>query len=278
MSLRQGADTYTTKCRICENDTKHYVSNSNCVPCARTRKRKRERTTGKACPIHPTCRTRQFGTCIRCKQLSDITKLRKKYFNISFVRSLEGQLCYLCNEPVFTNVVAHHPTTMTLHRICPGKMGGEYTKENTTVCHFQCNTAMGTRTRQDTKLLLERIYYFQCNHVYKLSVVPLLKVGGKNLYKRLVSQKRSDAKRDKKQFTLDYKWMMDQLHRQGGQCWICGDYLQKDISFDQCPPGSGYHKHTTRLAHSQCNSAKFTSMENLLRIAKLVVGDDTNKT
>lgn len=171
---------------------------------------------------------------------------------------MEGQPCYLCRAPVYTKIEPFHPDTMTLHRITPG---GPYTMENVTVAHYQCNSAMGRHSRDETIERLRAIYSDDDSHG------PHLRLSKRRRHK-LISDKRARAKRRKVDFTLDVAWLGTQLDLQMYRCWLCGMHLNHDISFDQCPPGAGYHPHTTRLAHTRCNMAKFTSYDNLMRICE----------
>jgi 5-methylcytosine-specific restriction endonuclease McrA len=71
-------------------------------------------------------------------------KRRKGYIGVSrqSLRSLWGELCYLCNEPmVFESKHRDHPRYATMEHIVPRSQGGKKSWDNIRLSCRECNSA-----------------------------------------------------------------------------------------------------------------------------------------
>ena len=106
-------------------------------------------------------------TCVECKTHTKRDKARRKDYRrrmrlgvnqeryaLTEIAMRDGHRCGLCHKPVPMRMVVPHPHAPTIDHILPLSEGGDDTRANVQLAHFQCNSTKSAHTHPTDQLRL----------------------------------------------------------------------------------------------------------------------------
>jgi 5-methylcytosine-specific restriction endonuclease McrA len=74
-------------------------------------------------------------------------------FKVEEIYARDAWRCQLCHRAVPKDKIVPHPKAATLDHVLPLAEGGEHTRANVQLAHFECNWRKGTRGTQQLMLI-----------------------------------------------------------------------------------------------------------------------------
>jgi hypothetical protein len=186
--------------------------------------------------------------------------------------------CVVCTQPVHVVEEAHAAHGFSLGRKDHAKT---YTCENVGAEHQMCNYFRGVDSIESTRTRFIGVHTLHVVNEGRLSG-PILEFptfddskprpsNYKDFIGYIAHTKRNNGKRLGQNVAHITQEYTEALYcKQYGKCYICGNALGRDISFDRFIAGEAYDA-DTRLAHDACNKGKGRwPFEMLIARAKIV--------
>ena len=77
--------------------------------------------------------------------------------DINVLLTLQGNVCFLCSEPISLDVKWPEPMSLSLDHIVPLANGGLHSYENCSATHLRCNLVKGVKSVDDVAPLLRLV-------------------------------------------------------------------------------------------------------------------------